>query len=314
VLFRESERFSLGVWLRHLVRDRKETPTVATAFMCCVAILGLKFFMEVSLAGSSNVVFGTLALQVGAILAPAILMTMFLARSPVKTLLLRWPRWWTLLGAIGLAVVMHPVAMQLQQVIGTLYKMDTKVKEALETAFGQIPRGTVFLMAAVIAPVCEELAFRGFILSGFRHLGRRWMAIVLSSVFFGVTHGILQQSLFTCVLGMLIAYVAVQTRSILPGILFHVTHNGLMIAAVQAAAWASVPREGLALWPAWFVHSALGAAHEPGWLYHWVSVAVFAFLAALLIRAFAQLPHEKTEEERLQEALGRQTLEQAPAA
>ncbi len=27
VLFREAERFSLGTWLRHLLRDREPTPT-----------------------------------------------------------------------------------------------------------------------------------------------------------------------------------------------------------------------------------------------------------------------------------------------
>jgi sodium transport system permease protein len=313
VLFRESERFSLGIWLRHLVRDRRETPTVPAALMCGVAILAAKFFMEFAVAGGSSVLLGTLALQVGAILTPAVLMTIFLARSPVKTLLLRWPRWWTLPAAVCLAVVMHPVAVRLQEAIGALYQMDTKVVDALEKAFAQIPLGTVFLMAAVVAPLCEELAFRGFILSGFRHLGRRWMAIVLASVFFGVTHGIVQQSVFTCLLGMLIAYVAVQTGSILPGILFHMTHNALAISASRAAAWASAG-EGPGSTAEQIVRQALGTSHAPGWLYHWASVAAFAILAAVLVRAFARLPTEQTEEERLQQALSRQTLEQVPVA
>jgi sodium transport system permease protein len=208
---------------------------------------------------------------------------------------------------------MHPVAVRLQEAIGALYQMDTKVVDALEKAFAQIPLGTVFLMAAVVAPLCEELAFRGFILSGFRHLGRRWMAIVLASVFFGVTHGIVQQSVFTCLLGMLIAYVAVQTGSILPGILFHMTHNALAISASRAAAWASAG-EGPGSTAEQIVRQALGTSHAPGWLYHWASVAAFAILAAVLVRAFARLPTEQTEEERLQQALSRQTLEQVPVA
>ena len=35
VLFRESERLDMGLWLRHLLRDRKATPTVAGAVFCC---------------------------------------------------------------------------------------------------------------------------------------------------------------------------------------------------------------------------------------------------------------------------------------
>jgi sodium transport system permease protein len=36
VLFRESERLDLGLWLRHLVRDRLDTPTAGEALLCGV--------------------------------------------------------------------------------------------------------------------------------------------------------------------------------------------------------------------------------------------------------------------------------------
>ena len=39
VLFRESERLDLGLWLRRLVRDRRPTPTAAAALCCGVWIL-----------------------------------------------------------------------------------------------------------------------------------------------------------------------------------------------------------------------------------------------------------------------------------
>jgi sodium transport system permease protein len=317
VLFRESERFSLGIWLRHLVRDRRETPTVAAAVMCGVLILAVKFFLEFTMVGGS----GSLAMkiilpQLVCILAPALLMTAFLARSPRKTLLLCWPRWWTLPAAVALGIVMHPVAAQVSEAIQTLYPLDPRVQQAAEGIFGQIPLGMQFLAIALIGPVCEEIAFRGFILSGFRHLGRRWMAIVLSSVLFGLAHGIIQQSLLACLLGMLIAFVAVQTGSLLPAILYHVTHNGLMVGISWLTTWTNTPlgKNDPLPWPQQVGQWVLGTAKEPGWLYHWSSVALAAVLAALLLRAFARLPHEKTEEETLQEALGRQTLEQAPAA
>ncbi len=149
------------------------------------------------------------------------------------------------------------------------------------------------------------------------------MAIVLSSIFFGITHPVIQQSLLACLLGMLIAFVAVQTRSLLPALLYHMTHNGLMVGMGWVAGWAKepLPADSEAAWLHWLAQRALGTPSEAGlsvasggWLYHWGSVAVFALLAALLVRAFARLPQEKTEEERLQEALSRQTLERATAA
>ena len=44
VLFRESERFGLGLWLRHLVRDREDMPTAGEAMLCGVLLLVIRFF------------------------------------------------------------------------------------------------------------------------------------------------------------------------------------------------------------------------------------------------------------------------------
>jgi sodium transport system permease protein len=260
----------------------------------------------------------TVLLQLLGILAPALIMTAILARSPAKTLLLRWPRWWTLVAAVGLAVAMHPVAVQIAKAIETIYPMNPKLKEAAEALFKQMPGLTaLFLVVAVIGPICEEVAYRGFILSGFRHLGRRYLAIVLSSIFFGLAHGIVQQSLLATLLGMLIAFVAIQTGSLFAAILYHVTHNGLMLAMACGIAWANSSPED----PSWLqraLRSLLGTPEAPGvpaadgWLYHWSIVAVFAFFAGALLWAFARLPHEKTEEETLQEAL-RHQASQPPA-
>ena len=72
----------------------------------------------------------------------------------------------------------------------------------------------MILLLAVLPAVCEELAFRGFILSGFRHLGHKWRAIVYSALFFGLTHSVLQQSMVACVLGLVLGYLAVQSGSL----------------------------------------------------------------------------------------------------
>ena len=47
---------------------------------------------------------------------------------------------------------------------------------------GQADFWPLLLVIALVPAVCEELAFRGFILSGFRHLGHKWRAIVLSAL------------------------------------------------------------------------------------------------------------------------------------
>ncbi len=111
VLFRESERFSLGIWLRHLRRDRGPLPSPAEGFFCGVLILVLGFGFRLVLppqddfAGFAR---STLALQLAAVLLPALAMAAFLTRSPRRTLLLKLPGWRMVAAAALLAVALHP--------------------------------------------------------------------------------------------------------------------------------------------------------------------------------------------------------------
>ena len=94
VLFRESERFDLAAWLRHLVRDRGETPSVAAAFMGGVILLLLQFFAKlIAPMPQSWPAFAVVTVvgQLGLIVAPILVMTVVLTSHRRKTLLLRWP-------------------------------------------------------------------------------------------------------------------------------------------------------------------------------------------------------------------------------
>ena len=85
VLFRESERLDLGLWLRRLWRDRQPTPTVAAAVCCGVLILVVNFFVGSSLAmpeGFGGFAWTVLVTQLAVIAAPALLMTVASDRQP----------------------------------------------------------------------------------------------------------------------------------------------------------------------------------------------------------------------------------------
>ena len=49
VLFRESERLDLALWLRHLLRDRRATPSMAGAVFCAMVIILCHFFIGFSI-------------------------------------------------------------------------------------------------------------------------------------------------------------------------------------------------------------------------------------------------------------------------
>jgi sodium transport system permease protein len=310
VLFRESERLDLGLWLRRLVRDRRPTPTASAALCCGVWILMVSFFASSRLSmpeGLGGFALTVLVTQVIVIAAPALLMALVLTSSPRQTLLLRWPAWWTVPAAGLLALALHPSAHVLQSAVERLYPVSEEFRQALEginRLFGQANFWTLVLLIAVVPAVCEELAFRGFILSGFRHLGHRWRAIVLSALLFGLTHGILQQSLSASLVGVLIGYLAVQSGSILPGMAFHLIHNTLVLAGSRVTP-EMFPQSPL-------LRSLLAPDQGGGCLFPWQAVVAGAGIGLLLLMCFSRLPCPKSAEESLEEAIDRGQPDASP--
>lgn len=303
VLFRESERLDLGLWLRHLVRDREDTPNVGAALFCGLLILLIQFFMQIALGrhmtaenAAQNFAMVTVAVQLAAIATPALLMAVMLSRSPRKTLLLTWPPHAAIPMAILLALALHPVANQLQAVVVALYPISDPVKQQLQ---GMLEKnqslGILLLVIGIVPAICEELAFRGFILSGLRHLGHTRRAIALSALFFAMAHTIFQQSILAFIMGLVIAYVAVQTGSLLPGVLFHMTHNSLALLSGR------ITPELIDRYPAlgWLVRDTSG---EQG-TYGWPLIGVSAILSLTILLWFRHLPHARTREEVLQDAI-----------
>lgn len=93
------------------------------------------------------------------------------------------------------------------------------------------PGGVILLsiLIGVLPGVCEEHLFRGFFMQGMRNSGK-WTAIVLSGAIFGIYHMQLFNQPLLILLGMVLAYMTWQSRSIWPAVLTHLLHNGLQIA------------------------------------------------------------------------------------
>ncbi|HIA18229.1 MAG TPA: CPBP family intramembrane metalloprotease [Planctomycetes bacterium] len=236
VLFCESERWDLKLWLRHLIKTRGDTPTPGMAVFCGLLLLLLHFFANFIFPNSvdswANIAFSMVTLQLAFMLLPTLLLAFFFTRQPTKTFLVRSTSAWSCLLAILLAVCLHPLAMQLQNLIQWIYPINSGTAEALQPIsklIADTPWYYVILVIAVVPAICEELVFRGFLLSGFRRLGKAWSAIALSSLFFAIIHGILQQSLNAFAIGLVIGYIAVKTGSLLPCILYHLTHNTITL-------------------------------------------------------------------------------------
>ena len=242
VLFREAERFDLRIWVRHLLRDKEPTPTTGEALLCFVLMLTLAWFTITYLftnglaASTSGMAVG----QVAFILTPPLAMAVVLTSSPRKTLRLYWPSRRYLGLAVGLALALNPLVNELRPVVDGLFPMSREMKEAVDRMMsGVTDLPTAILLFALIPAVCEEFAFRGYILSGLERSNPTRAAIIVSAVLFGFMHVLLSlfQQLFNAtLLGLVLGLLAVRSRSILPGIVFHLVNNGLAIAL---GAWAA---------------------------------------------------------------------------
>lgn len=82
-----------------------------------------------------------------------------------------------------------------------------------------------FISVGFVAPVMEEILFRGCILGTLKKEMHPWLAIVLSALLFAVAHGTPIGMLYTLVLGILMGWLAVTFKSIVPSILFHAAYN-----------------------------------------------------------------------------------------
>ena len=85
-----------------------------------------------------------------------------------------------------------------------------------------------FVVIAVVAPVVEELLFRG---AGYSLLERfgRWPAIVLVGVAFALSHGLVQGLPPLVFFGSALAWLRSKTASVYPGMAVHAVFNGVQL-------------------------------------------------------------------------------------
>jgi membrane protease YdiL (CAAX protease family) len=88
-----------------------------------------------------------------------------------------------------------------------------------------------FVLFAVIAPVVEELTFRGAGQSLLGFLGRV-PSILLVGIAFGLAHGLVEALLVLVPFGIGLAWVRDRTDSVLPGMLVHALFNGTALVLI----------------------------------------------------------------------------------
>lgn len=149
--------------------------------------------------------------------------------------LLRLGGWW-MLAWLGLGVAIIPFRI----VMGVLAFLATggSLQDFLASSesdfvvigyplLGGIP---VIFLVGVIAPIVEELVFRGVLYTWLRKHGGMIAAALISSVLFGLVHANVAQGVAAFIMGVALALAYEHTRSLWVPIVMHVANNTLVFA------------------------------------------------------------------------------------
>lgn len=104
-------------------------------------------------------------------------------------------------------------------------------REALQDFIQFRERSLVMLLLlfAVAPAICEEMVFRGFLLTGIRRLAGPFLTAAGTGLLFGLIHLVPVQVIAGTVSGFFLGLLALHSGSIGPPVLAHFLHNGLMI-------------------------------------------------------------------------------------
>lgn len=131
----------------------------------------------------------------------------------------------TVITTLGASILLSEVDNLMRMIIPNWDLMGSGISEM----FNNSPLWQNLLGAVVIAPITEEFLVRGLWLRGYTRHYKPWVALVLSSVVFGVLHMNLPQFIGATMAGLLLGWAYLKTNSILLPMLIHAVHNSISV-------------------------------------------------------------------------------------
>ncbi len=245
---------------RKIIRPRSK-PTVSTALLLVALLFPAWFFVQSALNPAegedpSRLFFGTaIFMPIMFVLLPAAVLAY--ARIDVtETLNLKTPSLRYLVAALFLGatawIPLHELTL-LQQLVFPIPAGLADQFKKMEEALRRLDPAQAILLVALVPAVCEELLFRGLLLSGLTTATRWGVALLVSAVIFGIFHFLAFRFVPTFAMGLLLGFLCLRARSIVPCILAHFLHNALVAATLY---WP---------WRSWIGMPAVEtASHLPG--------------------------------------------------
>jgi sodium transport system permease protein len=231
----DSERFlDPAAEREHKREDRARTPddeppSAGQALALFAVAFLLLWFIFVPWQKRS-LVPGLLATQYLGMLGLALALARLAGRSFTGMVALRRPPAATLVGAVLIGSSAWVAVALLSEWLVPVPKdvLENLKKLLLPQNQG---RGLIasLLLVAVTPALCEEVLFRGVVLRGLATRLAPPAAIICTGVLFGMFHLDVWRLLPTTLLGILLSWVAFESRSLYPSMVVHLINNGMLV-------------------------------------------------------------------------------------
>jgi len=132
-----------------------------------------------------------------------------------------------------LAVVAVNLALFSSEIMSMIMSLSNTPASELEN-INKLMQGRMgLLIGLLIAPVIEEIVFRGIILDSIATRHSRKMAVAVSAVLFSIYHFNIFQLLPSFLVGLLLGYIYLETKSVIVCICTHFMYNLIPLAFNQ---------------------------------------------------------------------------------
>ncbi len=192
-------------------------------------ILGLLLFFLGSFVQAREIYSGLLITEFIIILIPNIIYLKVKKKSLKTSLRLNRISLKQVVYVVFITIFSYPIAIFLNTLILTIINFTIDISPTTVPLPETFPSYIKSLLVIGLAPgICEEIMFRGSLLSAYESLGPK-KAILYSAILFGVFHLTILNLIGPIFLGIVLGIVAYKTNSIYASIIGHTLNNSIAL-------------------------------------------------------------------------------------
>lgn len=208
------------------MEKRRLKPWMAVIF---VLAFGVDIFILSGFLAAWFGVWGTLIHEIILALLAVLLAAMF--RADLRRVFpFKRPRAAKVAGTLILWLGTFLAAMAVTMLVAYFFPEEVMgASQGVEDMMMSVPMMFSLFLIALTPAVCEEMAFRGGFLACLRGMKNKWAGILIVAAVFGMFHGSIWRFIPTCILGIALGYLLVETDNMFYNMLFHFVNNAVPI-------------------------------------------------------------------------------------